>query len=934
MTLSANDSSHFSHVGMNPILFRCSALKHLDLSNCSQMFFIGIVISADTTYGYDEATMKQYVSCNLKTLNLTGCPINDDALDWIACGCPDLTIINVAALPRVSSSFIQALSLACLTLRDINFRGCKSVDSTAVHLIARCKCRETLTSLNVSYVAPKRLHSAAIKNVLERCGLLESLDVSGNVLLDEEMFHYHPNPEFEAMVPIKNSGVQATSCLTRICMAHCSLMSSSGIIRLTELHSGVTFLDITGMTDLDNTVLSGIANNLIRLDVLKANDCLGFTGEGIETVASTFPNLIELHIGTNTKQTNSYGGRVEQYSDQTLKCILKFCRKLLVLDIRNQCGIEMNSAHFKCKKRGSFSGHCHLRTLKLQGADNISQKALKRVVSKLFALEDAVLPGENAAGILVEEPFFRKYKKGLANDLLLDSLEDASCGDNSSISTGSMSTCSLQERRKREKRSELAEMLRVKYTDPSHPKHLWDAMFKHCCYAEFYKVFETDPVFTHIPDKIYFAGTKWGWSGLYPVKKRNIWRIRDRFINRMMDEKWAVKKIQYNIRLAKNYRIKRNWHTAARIQRWYRNKKIELYLHIIRDRLFILNCALKIQRHFRRHLLPTIRACIYVQTVVRAWKARADVARLKLKHAQAIQIQKIARGMLVRLSDWYILAQIYMKLPPFWKTVIHSVVPEGSDSSTSLQLSNLGHFDNLSKALREENVDAYELNKQRKKVQHLLNGIEAKRMVAPNDIGLASGETKQLYLAPKMAFVVPQSFDKKPYASRHDGKKIAIFKSYRDIVRKEISQERQILENYATADAIKLGHSYGAGAVRNYLHQFTYNFWPLRQPENDDSADVSLFDPKLNGFDVRLSSKQTLHCDLCGLRLRLINCRVCVKGFCFFCAFKAHADGAKRNHHMEMSEPRIEEVVEPSKSLVYHLDMVQKTTYDIKYEQY
>ena len=912
-TLTANKSPRFSHVGMNPILFKCSALEHLDLSHCTQMHFIGIVISADTTYGFGEPTMKQYVSCNLKSLNLTGCPINDDALDWIASGCPDLKLINMSALPRVTSSIIQALTLACLTLRDINFRGCKSVDSTAVHLIARCKCRDTLTSLNVSYVAPKQLHSAAIKNILERCGILEALDVSGNVLLDEEMFHYHPNQAFVALTPTHSSGFQATSFLKRLCMGHCPLMSSNGIVRLAQLHSGIDFLDIAGMVDLDNTALLGIAENIYKLNVLRANDCLGCTGKGIEAITEAFPNLVELHIGTTTKQTNSYGGRVEQYSDQTLKCILKNCRKLLQLDIRNQCGIEMDSQYFKGKKKGSFSGHCFLRTLKLQGADSITPTALQNVLSKCFALEDVVLPAEDAAGILVEEPLFEIYSKSISAELTLPTSlngstlpssqdkDDKSITDNNSISTNdsmirSKSPSTLKARRKAEKRSELAEMWRSKYADPAHPKHLWDKMFEHCCYAGFYKVFTTEPVFTHIPNKIYSAGTKWGWCGLYPDKRRELWRIRDHFINRMMDEKWAVKKIQYNVRLCKKYKILRNKHTARRIQRWYRAKKIELCLHIIRDRLFIINCALRIQRKFRRVLLPSIRACIIMQTKIRAWRARNEFALLKLKHVKAISIQRMARGMLVRLSDWFILAQIYLKLPPFWKTVLHSTVPQPTDSDSPMQLCNLGQFANLSKTLRDEDVDAYDLKKQRKKVQHLLEGIEAKRMVVPDDIGLANGDEKQLYLAPKMAFVVPQSFDKNPYASRHDGKKIATFKSYNDIIRKELSQERQILEGYATTDALKLGTSFGGGKPRDYVHQFTYNFWPLRKPEVDQSADVSLFDPKLNGFDVRLNSKETLHCELCGLRLRLIHCSVCVKGFCFFCAFKAHADGAKRNH--------------------------------------
>jgi hypothetical protein len=32
----------------------------------------------------------------------------------------------------------------------------------------------------------------------------------------------------------------------------------------------------------------------------------------------------------------------------------------------------------------------------------------------------------------------------------------------------------------------------------------------------------------------------------------------------------------------------------------------------------------------------------------------------------AIVIQSVVRGMLYRLSDHYILSQLYLKLPPFW----------------------------------------------------------------------------------------------------------------------------------------------------------------------------------------------------------------------------------------------------------------------------
>lgn len=299
------------------------------------------------------------------------------------------------------------------------------------------------------------------------------------------------------------------------------------------------------------------------------------------------------------------------------------------------------------------------------------------------------------------------------------------------------------------------------------------------------------------------------------------------------------------------------------------------------------------------------------------------VARM---HQCAKEIQKIARGMLVRCSDRFLLAQIYMKLPPFWKTVIHSCAPEEGNI-----MANLGRF--VASGDYHERVKKYHLDKATRDVRALIKGIESNRTVDPGIEYRASGAEKTLNISPKLPFIVPQSFDKKAYVGRSDGRKLAFFSDRVGLMRSDLVLASHTQSVYATKPALTFGlENYEKDSEAMRVHQYTFTFWPVvSRPIPESEGDTTLFDPSLNGFEVKDNMRKTLHCELCGIRLRLILCRVCTRGFCFFCAFKAHSDGAKRNHNMEMIEPRVVHVKHASTSLVYHLDMVQQTSYDIKY---
>ena len=81
------------------------------------------------------------------------------------------------------------------------------------------------------------------------------------------------------------------------------------------------------------------------------------------------------------------GGRVTQYSDVGLRCILENCHHLLVLDFRNQCGITLQLHHWK-----RFKGHFALRKINLLGADNILDEGLAHLLRLCYYLDDVMFP--------------------------------------------------------------------------------------------------------------------------------------------------------------------------------------------------------------------------------------------------------------------------------------------------------------------------------------------------------------------------------------------------------------------------------------------------------------------------------------------------------------------------------------------------------------
>jgi hypothetical protein len=772
--------------------------------------------------------------------------------------------------------------------------------------------------------------------------------------------------------------------LQKLSLSKCVQLTSLSLVLVTSRYNCLQELNISHLNLLTDDALSAIALNCHRnLLVLNASECLQLSDPGLVDIATHCSNLRELYLGTNVSQTDAWGGRVTQYSDRSLEAIMRKCRKLIVLDLRNQCGLTLTSPFFKSAKpqtkkksgEGRFTGHVSLQHLNLLGCDKVSRQSLARMLSKCFALNHVILPrgpvaatGVPLASLDLEDDHsfpllpppageeddipdqsFESFNEEISVSLSLRSTTHRSVNSKktsisatpaSSVSPSVAPSAVASQGQGRKKivsskssissatspssaltKKEWREQQRAQQLFHS-KRQFWYTAFRYTCYT------------TPSPPSS-SPGDLRKWDGLFPHPLIATWAYRDAYLRRRLDELWACRKIQSFYRFTLSYRHLKELNTLKYLQRWFRHFRRLKQLQEIKDRLYVISCAILIQRNYRKNLLPLIRNALKIQKIVRGWRGRVLTKKLLKKHKAAQAIQKMARGMIIRLSDRHLLTQIYLKLPPFWKIVIHSCAPEEGGSGgggASGLMSQFGKF--VIQQSYSEVTKHHHILKSTRDVRAMIAGIESNRQV-PHDITTKTTSEKIFNLAPKLPFIVPQSFDKTPYVSRADGRKLAFFSEQSALLKKDLdAQDNKAFTQslYASKSALTYGlENLQAKGLERDVHQYTFTFWPVvSRPPMESAGDTSLFDPMLNGFDVRQNLNETLHCELCGIRLRLIFCHICCKGFCFFCAFKAHLDGTKRSHKMDMMEPRVVQVKEADKSLIYHLDMVQKTTYDIK----
>jgi hypothetical protein len=336
---------------------------------------------------------------------------------------------------------------------------------------------------------------------------------------------------------------------------------------------------------------------------------------------------------------------------------------------------------------------------------------------------------------------------------------------------------------------------------------------------------------------------------------------------------------------------------------------------------------------------PALHICaVSIQRITRGLLGKLRCDRQRRRVQAAIKIQQRMRGYLCRVSDRFILAQVYLRLPSFWKEIMKSGVPKDGhvelDNDAQI-LAFLGNDVKIKKDDNESFVDGDDGKKKKKKktkvargddvfgskVRDLRQSVEVALGREPTELHSNKGGTildapslkdvqkSTRELAPKLPFIVPQPFDKNPYVSLTDGRKMTFY-SHHDSLFKAADRSQ---------------------SNPNDIHQFHIVYWPHTEPVPVADNSITEHDPHLNSFEIIHNFRHALHCEVCDARLRIVQCFTCCKGYCFFCAFRVHTDPSRRLHEMSITEPRIELQNRASKSLVYHIDQAQHISYDLRY---
>ena len=916
LTAQTSNNPNYTFLGANAIALHCDKLKVFDLSNCPLVNFVGVVMEAGASI-FGNEKLFQFVGRALTKLHIDdNRSMCQDSLDWICGALPELVEVSMPRVSKLSDANVQGLAFGCPGLCKLRIQGCTLVRSQAILALGvKASC---LTELNAASIG--KLEPAAVREFLMNCKGLKFLNLARNKGVTDAVFseleYGKGNPIF-----LPN--------LRRLTVSQCSL-TAFGISCLAERCRSLEHLDVSESPYHTDAAMLVVSSCCTLLKSLWINDCPAVTDRGVRAICYGCGSLQVLHLSSSIRETDAWGGRIRQYSDEAIVAALDGSRGLKELSVRNQCGIHFASEWLQGAFRAR-GGHQFLEKIDLRGVDELHLDKLSNVLKLCSELclvlisDEATLPGVRGQQFLSDAFSVSMYTMGFnssssspivsASGVVTPDLERGRfCDDDGTESFARSSASSL------DGGTSLAATSVVSFHTEKSPKTFSFGIKAKAMSLQEYSI-DTEVGPSMVPS---------GFAALTGHPNRRALRFRDQYFRRRHDELHAIRLIQLKYRIYAIWQRFRYRISARKIANTY--KVLLVWRELMRKvrEMQIHYSARKIQRYFKNCMLPYIKAATMIQKIYRGRYAKKRVRILLLGQRSAVLIQKVARGMLVRISDRYIMAQIYLKLPPFWR-IIMNMTPKTSAADEATR-----------KRIHAYQIQDLKVGTQNR-IKHILNDV------ATDGI-----------LAPQLPMYVPQKFDKAPFVSVNDGRKIAFFghkegllwsdtgKTTQRMATKIAKRKKKLQYDENGNDLFKLaerrvkelGHNVEGqnflsslvdGFERVPIHQFNVTFWPHTAPIALSDPSTEQYDSMVNNFDAQENSRELLYCQVCRTRMRIVHCKTCQKGFCFFCAFRSHTELCRRNHQMQLMEPRVVKVKELSKSLIYHVDMAKQASYDLQY---
>ncbi|RYH31883.1 hypothetical protein EON65_01705 [archaeon] len=906
---------------INELLVRAEDLDFCDISLCSSVASYGIIID-------NQNHIKQYLGRKLTYLSIDNCyRMNKLACKYITTALPLLVSFSARAVQAIDDEFVYDILMGCVHLHTLQLSYCLQLTGRVLDVLQPHLQRLKLVNIGNIYSlnASNVLEDAVVKvnnktnvhSLLMNGVMLQELDLSMHTYLTDSYFISPP----AALTPINSS-------LHTLSLRSCIQLTPLAFIYVVNFCPSIEILNLSDNAHVTNTVLHAVASKLTRLRQLHINKCRALTDDALACVLLYCKELTHLYASYDSltpavdADTFVYGSvKGEQFTDAVWQHIVKFAKKLRVLVLSNHESLTLNSYYlntlYKQAQESSRIALYGLTSVDLRGCENIEAEKVPMFLKLFCRLNDFVIPISIArshkaiysyklfASTLSRFPYVADYSKSYIVKQLEETKQHAEVNINTKKSLYGTNVDPTSYSASQDVNTQIFRVL------VRHPQ---------------YEIFKFRDDFVRRRLLEYRA------VGVIIMQYRKfcIWR---KFRHKVMGRRiWYCYKYYYRAavdfqRKLRHFVEKRNVRIIERMYFFY----MVLYTR----------SAKKIQRAYRRY--------------IRVIHEKQQAYKIK----RAVQIQKRVRGMLTRISERYIICQIFLKLPSFWKKIAHIRTPfvhtevkaetfvlraqgshkkGGRSSEEASQVKSRGKY--------AHNTEAWEIEDTHKKTGGLLNHITT------------SKKEKGGRLAAKLDMVIPQAFDLAPYVSLSDGQKLSFYSNPISLFQYSFVSNTANSTNYELTEQqrVFLGGKYSNDGdrfkkKRKYtaddfniplpVHVYNFKYWPNTKSyanyntvpgvSSSVKPDEDIYNPLINNFEYVLNKKYVLFCEQCSHRLRLIHCQVCNKGYCFHCAYFNHSSILTRNHTMNYTEPRVYKLHEVSHSLLYFVNNSYITLHSIQY---
>eukprot|EP00981_Chlorochromonas_danica_P006633 scaffold1446_cov175-Ochromonas_danica.AAC.11 len=963
LTFHCSDNPKVTFKGANELLMRAEQLIDLDFSNCPRLEFIGIVIETDNR-------IQQYLGRRLQKLKLNNCVrLSRVAMKYITTALPDLQHFSGGNILSVDNEVLYDLLEGCKNLVELQLNGCTGLTERALEIVKTHLSRLKTLSLghifhvDTSDALSNHVVRVDIKydliDILGECERLEVLDLSNHLYLVDQHLLRRGQPS-----SIRNHTI------TEIYLANCPQLTSVGFMLIGRYCPLVQTLDLTGSLHLTDTGMQGLATQCQQLRKLVLNNCHHLTDQSVQTVCIHIQQLEELylsydeiafyqhldksrrpHSNTTSALTSEaltfspQSGR--QYSDNIWPAVLKHGKCLQVLVVSNQLDLKLGGSflskayhlmaththantHTTLKKTASSAstasfqsvnstssmpqaglllGHYSLTYLDLRGCSNVDGQNAISFLPLFHRLQTLALPNHLSANktLLSQKYFVRHFSR-------LPYVEDY---DKDNLT------------------KQIDAIQKAMEVNVDAKKGLVAKNNKNFLAAN-----KCIPLFLLRP---------------HPLYER--WFYRDCLVRRRLLEQRAVRVIlqaYWTFRIWKKFK---HILMGRRILQAYRRHKIELKRQLALKNFIEKRSVRVIERYYFKYRIVYRRSAVRIQRKFRSFRKIMRQWHLRQQTKKIVLIQKMMRGYLARTSQRHIIAQLYLKLPPFWKQIANLPAPFAKQQIRE-RLNKARYY--------TKKTEMYEVDQLQTTTQDILFHITHKEADDDTDVvvtGDKKKKQKKRKLAAQLEEVIPQAFDLSPYVSLSDGRKLCFYNSsislFNNTFLREtrntvmetlsVSQMRFLSGNFTNSvDALRQKHVTSAEELSVHLpmHIYNYTYWPISRKPPYRSAysansvgtgnrtvvpDDDIYNPLINNFEFVLNKKLVLYCEKCNRRLRLIHCKVCNRGYCFHCAYYGHSSLLTKFHEMQYVEPRVYKVHTVSPSLIYYINNSHVMLYGISY---